>query len=81
MHIVLGKAQGDSLPPNARNIDVVPTQLPLQVAYDGAGAPTPALLGFCKKNGVTGGLASAWLVGLGRFGKCSAECAPGFEMG
>jgi glycyl-tRNA synthetase beta subunit len=28
---------------------------PAKVAYDGAGAPTPALLGFCKKNGVTGG--------------------------
>ncbi|KAI3427953.1 hypothetical protein D9Q98_006343 [Chlorella vulgaris] len=26
---------------------------PAKVAYDGAGAPTPALLGFCKKNGVT----------------------------
>lgn len=24
-----------------------------QVAYDAAGSPTPALLGFCKKNGVT----------------------------
>ena len=27
----------------------------LQVAYDAAGAPTNALLGFCKKNGVKGG--------------------------
>lgn len=26
---------------------------PASVAYDGAGAPTPALLGFCKKNEVT----------------------------
>lgn len=25
---------------------------PLKVAYDAAGAPTPALLGFCKKNNV-----------------------------
>ncbi len=28
---------------------------PAKVAYDGAGAPTPALLGFCKKSGITGG--------------------------
>ncbi|KAG7672971.1 putative Glycine--tRNA ligase, chloroplastic/mitochondrial 2 [Nannochloris sp. 'desiccata'] len=26
---------------------------PAKVAYDGAGAPTPALLGFCKKSGLT----------------------------
>lgn len=26
---------------------------PAKVAYDARGAPTPALLGFCKKNGVT----------------------------
>lgn len=27
---------------------------PAKVAYDAAGTPSPALLGFCKKNGVTG---------------------------
>ena len=27
---------------------------PAKVAYDAAGTPIPALLGFCKKNGVTG---------------------------
>ena len=27
---------------------------PVKAAYDAAGAPTNALLGFCKKNGVTG---------------------------
>lgn len=76
MHIVLGKAQGDSLPPNARNIHVVPAQLLPQVAYDGAGAPTPALLGFCKKNGVTGGLACAWLVWLGALWQDGPGCVP-----
>lgn len=39
---------------------------PAKVAYDAAGAPTPALLGFCKKNGVTGAPPARHMGGAGR---------------
>lgn len=42
-----------ALAPRQSNSAEVVRGPPAKVAYDGAGAPTPALLGFCKKNGVT----------------------------
>ena len=53
-----------------------------QVAFDATGAPTPALLGFCKKNGVTGAhcVPSLCVPGFAHLPACGSHGAAGARL-